>query len=243
MGRRGFLQSLAAASVVSPIASYAAEAMGLAASPPGSNPAWSLGFRSIDQDELNAGLLSIEGKLPQALRGALYRNGPARYERGRLRYHHWFDGDGMAQAYRFTDQGISHHAKYIHTEKYRAEEKAGKFTRAAFGTIFPGIPSPPSADSVNVANISMLVHADELLALWEGGSAYRLNLDTLQALGKKTWREDLAGAPFSAHPKVDPDGTLWNFGAIGQNDLLVLYRISPRGVLQKAEAISCLGCR
>lgn len=232
MDRRLFLQGTAAFSAALPLAAFSAETL-----LPRPDPAWLLGFRSMNQDELNPIELTVEGTLPKALRGVFYRNGPARHERSGLRYRHWFDGDGMVHAYRFTDQGISHRARYVHTDKYLAEERAGKFTRTAYGTVFPGAEPPLNADSINAANISVLYHAHELLALWEGGSAYRLDADSLETLGKKTWRNDLAGLPFSAHPKIEPDGSLWNFGTAQRNNLLLLYRISAQGKLQKADAI------
>jgi len=37
----------------------------------------------------------------------LYRNGPARLERGGVRVGHWFDGDGAILAVNFTDAGAT----------------------------------------------------------------------------------------------------------------------------------------
>jgi all-trans-8'-apo-beta-carotenal 15,15'-oxygenase len=235
MQRRQFIKTMAALGSASPIFSFAQDAVNKL--PRQAEPAWALGFRSMDSATLSTPQLPMRGKLPAALRGVLYRNGPARHDRGEQRYKHWFDGDGMVNAYRFTPQGISHHAKFVLTDKFLVEEKAGRFLLPAFGTIFPNTARVADADSMNVANISMLHHSDELLALWEGGSAYRVDADTLQTLGKKTWRADLAGMPFSAHPKVEPDGTLWNFGTVGNQNLLVLYRISAQGELQKVDAL------
>lgn len=44
----------------------------------------------------------LAGEIPQGLRGTLYRNGPARLERGGKRMGHWFDGDGAILAVHFT---------------------------------------------------------------------------------------------------------------------------------------------
>ena len=73
---------------------------------------------------------------------------------------------------------------------------------AACGGQLVGVP-----DTVNVANISLLHHAGEFLALWEGGLPYRLDPRSLDTLGTKTWSDELRGAPFTAHPKVETDGT------------------------------------
>lgn len=193
-------------------------------------------YAGSGEEMLATPALALEGKLPAALRGTLYRNGPARLERGGLRYHHWFDGDGMVQAFRFSDNGVSHTGRMVRTEKYAAESRAGKFLRPAFGTVFPGMEATTHADALNVANTNVIPHSGELLALWEGGSAYALDAATLETLGPKVWRADLKGMPFSAHPKIDADGTLWNFGLDPISSTLVLYRISPRGAVLKAEA-------
>src|SRR5262245_40910693 len=71
--------------------------------------AWTLGFESIDVDRLDAPALRIEGRLPSRLRGTLYRNGPARHQRGGERYGHRYDGDGMVQAFVFGGNLIAHH--------------------------------------------------------------------------------------------------------------------------------------
>ncbi len=202
------------------------------------DPAWTIGYRTIETDGVQAGSLELSGELPKGLRGVLYRNGPARHERAGRRYRHWLDGDGMLQAYRLTDSGIAHHARYIHTDKYLAEEKAGRFLRQAYGTVIPDAEPPVSADDMNTANTGVIHHGGELLALWEGGSAYQMHAASLDTIGKKNWRSDLTGVPFSAHPKIDTDGTMWNFGILGNANLLVLYRISPHGQVQKAEAIT-----
>jgi len=100
-----------------------------------------------------------------------------------------------------------------------------------FGTEFAGAQPAPNPDSLNAANTSVVPHAGELLALWEGGSAYLLDGDSLETLGVKLWRQDLKGVPFSAHPKLDPQGTLWNFGLDPFGSLLVVYKVARTGEL------------
>jgi carotenoid cleavage dioxygenase len=199
------------------------------------------GFAGINEDALVTSRLSLDGAIPSALRGTFYRNGPARYERDGLRYHHWFDGDGMVHAFRFSDDGISHVGRFVHTEKYIAETRAGKFLLPAFGTRFPDARPVSGPDALNVANTNVLPHAGQLLALWEGGSAYVLDPVSVETLGPKTWRDDLKGMPFSAHPKVDQDGTLWNFGIDTGSAMMVLFQISSHGALVKADAFAVPG--
>jgi len=192
---------------------------------------WLLGFASVRQPHYQAQALQMSGELPSGLRGVFYRNGPAGHEVGDQRYHHWFDGDGMVQAFRFTDQGIFHTGRMVETSKYQSEQLAGVATEAAFATELAGVRAARSADQINTANISVIKHGGELLALWEGGSAHRLDPLTLETLGLKSWSDETEGLPFSAHPRVDQDGTLWSFGYAPISNALVLYRISAKGEL------------
>ena len=193
---------------------------------------WLIGWKGTDSARLSTAVLELEGKVPAGLKGTFYRNGPAQHQIGDMRYHHWFDGDAMLQAFRIADGKISHQGRMIETEKYKAEKAAGKAIEQTFATALPGMRPPASADAINVANINVLQHAGELLALWEGGSATRIDPKTLDTLGLKHWSDQTKGLPFSAHPRLEPDGTLWNFGYHPQAAALIVYRISPDGKLQ-----------
>jgi carotenoid cleavage dioxygenase len=192
---------------------------------------WLLGWQTAASEALHTARLAQQGTIPAGLYGTFYRNGPARHELGGERYQHWFDGDGMVQAFQFAPHGITHHGRFVRTTKYTQETQAGKLLQQAFGTVPVASTPPVSSGALNSANISVLVHAKKLLALWEGGDAYRLEPHTLETLGTQTWRPDLIGLPFSAHPKVEPDGTLWNFGLSVAQGVLVLYHIAPHGAL------------
>jgi all-trans-8'-apo-beta-carotenal 15,15'-oxygenase len=178
------------------------------------------------------GQAAIEGRLPTGLRGTFYRNGPGRFERNGERYQHWFDGDGFVQAWRIGDGRVTHQGRFVETKKFLDESAAGEFLYPAFGTRFDRRGFRDN-DSLNTANTNLLPFAGRLYALWEGGSATEVDPRTLATVGIKTWRDDLKAMPFSAHPKFEPDGTLWNFGALPGLDRIALYRIGAAGnVLQ-----------
>ena len=181
--------------------------------------------------------MTLHGKLPAALHGAFLRNGPARHTLGGMRYHHWFDGDGLMQRYTLGAQGITHEGRFVRTEKFVADTAAGRPMSSGFGTYVPDAPPPTSPDSLNAANTSVVKHGGELMALWEGGSAYRLDEKTLETRGVKTWSPEFAGVPFSAHPRIEADGTMWNFGVSAMAGRLAIYRVRPDGVLATATAL------
>ena len=192
-----------------------------------------LGFKGASQTEFVGESIALEGEIPKGLRGHLYRNGPAQHEIGDYRYRHWFDGSGMVQSFSIEEKGVRHQGKMIATQKYQLEKNAGKPMFPTFGSVPPDVDSTTSADQSNAANISMLAHHGELFALWEGGSAHIIDPDNLETQGLKTWSKESKGLPFSAHPRVDPDGTLWNFGYASSAGLLVLWHIDNQGKLKR----------
>lgn len=193
---------------------------------------WTLGWRGIEADRLAPLQMRVDGTIPEAVRGSLYRNGPARIERAGVRYRHWFDGDGMVQHFRLDAGRAVHEARFVQTQKYIEEQSAGRFLYGAAGTRLPDERPSRNNDTGNVANTALLAWQDELLALWEGGSAYRIDPTDLSTLGRKDWRDDLRHMPFSAHPLLEDDGTLWNFGSApyaGEDGVVFIYRIAPSG--------------
>lgn len=179
------------------------------------------------------GTALLRGRWPAELRGRFYRNGPALFERGGQRYHHWFDGDGMVQQFRIGDGAVQHRGRLVRTVKLRAEQQAGRFLMPALGTHIEGGPPISGPDAVNTANTSAIEHAGRVLAMWEGGSAYGLDPQDLSTQGPVTWRPDLAQMPFSAHPKVDSAGHLWNIGTAGKR--LIVWHVNPQGQLDSVQ--------
>jgi len=197
-------------------------------------PPWSIGFEGVTAD-LPPQRMTLRGIVPEACRGTLYRNGPALYERGGQRYGHWFDPDGMVQAFRIDADGIEHRGRFVRTEKFRREAAAGRFLYDGAGSRLAGTQPLRNNESINTANISLLPCNGELLALWEAGSPYRVDPQTLETHGRLRWNDDLDGVPFSAHPHRDEAGNLWNIGAVpfAGRPTLVLYRLDARGQLRQ----------
>ena len=150
-------------------------------------------------------------RIPEGLRGVLYRNGPALMTLGGTRYRHWLDGDGMVHAFRFDGGALRHHARMVATNKLTAELKAGRRTAPGFGTSLPGT-AVVGRDDMNTANTHTLMVNGELWALWEGGAPYVMNPETLATVGRKNWSPEVDSLPFSAHPRVDASGNVWSFG-------------------------------
>lgn len=175
-----------------------------------------------------AGTALLSGRLPADLEGSFYRNGPGRFELGGERYHHWFDGDGFAQRWTIAGGEVRHQGRFVETRRYQDESAAGQFLYPAFGT-WVGRRGFRDNDTLNAANTNLLPFNGRVYALWEGGSAIEVDPDSLATVGVKTWREDLRAMPFSAHPKLDPQGGMWNFGALPGSGRIALYHIGAGG--------------
>lgn len=187
---------------------------------------WLAGWKSVRSEALGPSVLQVEGRLPDGLAGTLFRNGPAWSERAGFRYEHWFDGDGMVHGWRLQGDTVVHHARMVATPKFSREQKAGRFLYPTAGTSIPDSHPIRNNDDANPANTSVMMLNGRLFALCEAGSAFELDPDQLTTIGPVSWRPDLASVPFSAHPLLDRDGSLWNFGAIsmmGGSGLMVWH--------------------
>lgn len=207
--------------------------------------AWAKAIAQPATEFLPTRLPILSGRIPDGLRGTLYRNGPARLERGDIQMGHWFDGDGAILAVHFTppDQGrekgnATGVYRYVQTDEYKNETAAGKLLYGNYGMTAPGpIWNQWLKPIKNAANTSVLALQDKVLALWEGGKPHTLDLQNLETRGL----DDLDGlsaiSPYSAHPKCDArTGEIFNFGiAPGIKPKLHIYKSDSTGkILQKA---------
>ena len=84
---------------------------------------------------------SIKGRLPLGLEGSLLRNGPGLFERAGRRKRHLLDGDGLVQAFRIAGGKVDYQARFVRTEKFEDEQRAGHYlyptwtTRSAKGML------------------------------------------------------------------------------------------------------------
>ncbi|HVX09687.1 MAG TPA: carotenoid oxygenase family protein [Pirellulales bacterium] len=143
--------------------------------------------------------LEIVGRIPDALAGAYYRNGPNPQFDPQGPYLSIF-GDGMIHAFFLEPNRNGGRARYrnrwVRTPRWQAENEAG---RPLFG--FMGAPSDPSVADVprGVANTNVVCHAGKLLALQEQSEPFEIDPAGLERGAYLT-----TGGQFTAHPKIDP---------------------------------------
>ena len=146
---------------------------------------WSSAFQTVDQELFDLPLQPVVGDLPPDLCGTLYRNGPGRFDRNGHRVHHPFDGDGMVTALRFETGSVRLTNRFVRTEGWLAEEKAGKVLyRGVFGSQKPGGRFANAFDLrlKNIANTNVVLLGDQLLALWEAAEPHALDPLSIETL-------------------------------------------------------------
>lgn len=209
-----------------------------------SSSAWSKSLAQPAAEFASTSLSVISGKIPEELNGTLYRNSPGRLSRGGEQVGHWFDGDGAILAVNFADSTATAVYRYVQTKGYQQEAAADAWLYPNYGMTAPGgwwqnLLKPVK----NSANTSVLALDERLLALWEGGLPYALDLETLETLGQDNLGGLTDKQSFSAHPKVDPvTGDIYNFGvSIGLNTTLNLYCCDRTGKLKQQNSIPLKG--
>ena len=167
--------------------------------------------------------LEVVGRIPDALAGTYYRNGPNPQFDPQGMYISIF-GDGMIHAFFLEpgkDGGRAHGSfagrdgvqrgraryrnRWVRTPRWQAENKAGC---PLFG--FPGAASDPSVADVprGVANTNIIHHGGKLMALQEQSEPFEINPKDLERGAFLN-----TGGKFTAHPKLDREtGELVWFG-------------------------------
>lgn len=147
-----------------------------------------LGFQTLAQ-ELTAVPLTVEGSFPPWLAGDLLRTGPARFEVGKSRYRHWFDGLAMLHRFAFSDGRVSYTNRFVTSPAYTSAVKAGRITYSEFATdpcrsLFRRIVTAfhPPRTGANT-NVSVVRFGDDFLALTETPLPVVFDPATLDTLG------------------------------------------------------------
>ena len=189
---------------------------------------WSSGFRSLEEEH-DEPIADIDGTVPSWLRGTLFRNGSGRNALGGAWFPHWFDGDGMISAIRFTGNGVRYTNRYVRTENYRDETSAGRIRHRGFGKMAPGgVATNAFRQPANVSNTSVLMQGGRLLPVG-GRSALSLDPASLETRAIETFGSKVKA--FSAHPKVDRAPARFSFRHdYGRRTTLSIYRLDGNAI-------------
>ena len=155
----------------------------------------------------------VEGRIPSELRGTLYRNGPGLFERAGFRKRCLLDGDGMIQAFRIADGKIYFQNKFVRTEKYVEESRAGRFLYSTWTTQAPGgvLGNLLGGRMASQAAVTVVVRNGRLYAFDDASPAYELDAATLSTKGKTSLGMPQNSPIFYSHSKIDGKTGEWIF--------------------------------
>ncbi len=178
----------------------------------------------------------IRGELPKDLAGTLYRIGPDP-QFAPVGKHHWFGGDGMVHMFRVENGRISYRNRYVRTQKFELERKAGHALVNYFDPLNSD-PSVPVFGLDGLANTNIVWHGGKLLALEEGHLPFELEAESLQSRGAWSFEDGYHG-PMTAHPKFDPEtGEMLFFGYMAGgpfSDDMTYQVVDASGKLTRSE--------
>ena len=170
--------------------------------------------------------LTVEGELPDGLRGTLYRVGPGLVDKFGRKVHP-FLADGLITA---VDIGARPRGacELVKSEKYLQEERLGRDLYSPNAPALRRIYNGLTGQVKNTGNTNVLSWQGRLFALMEQGQPVEFDAAGLATLGSRDL--GVIRGSFSAHPhRVERLKTTFNFG-IHRRDIVV-YALPDRGAI------------
>jgi len=146
------------------------------------------------------------------------------------------DGDGLVQMFRFGDSGVDYRARFVRTEKFVAEERAGAIVYGTFSTQAPGglfANVLPNRKILSQAGITAVPWRGRVYAFDETGLPWELDEETLETIGETSFGLPRDQTLYAAHSKKDVETGEWlHFGLeYGRTASVHLTTFAPDGSL------------
>ena len=185
-------------------------------------------FESVDEETPETEL-PVTGEIPGWLHGTLLRNGPAKFELGSGQLRHWFDGFAMLHKFQIADGKVTYKSRFLETEDWVKNKKAGKIMSRHWGTtadpcasIFTKFFSAFQKPKVSNTNVSFVKLPNKIAATSDFSTLVEFDFDSLETLHKVDFQDKMGNDfQFSAsHHAYDP---------LTQEYFNVLGQPGPRG--------------
>lgn len=182
----------------------------------------------------------IDGRLPDALQGTLYRNGPGLFQRGTVTKRHLLDGDGMIQAFTFANGSVRYRNRFVRTPKFLEEDVLGQFVRPTWSTRSPaGLLRNMGGRITSQAGVTVYHRDGRLLAFDEVGLPFELDPATLETRGEFNPGPDHERLNYKAHTRVDGRNGDWVLLSVEHGPRMVLNLVvrSAQGIVKSHQRI------
>jgi len=166
-----------------------------------------LGFTTLE-DEIRIESISVKGTIPNWLSGTLIRNGPAKFEVGKEKFRHWFDGLAMLHKFSFKEGKVAYANKFLESKAFKSAMETDKISYREFATdpcrsIFKRVSSMFSNTFTDNANVNITKIASSFVALTETPLPVEFDPQTLQTVGVFTYDDKIESGLTTAHPHYD----------------------------------------
>ena len=166
-----------------------------------------LGFSTLNE-ELNLENLQVKGTIPKWLSGTLIRNGPAKFEVGKEKFQHWFDGLAMLHKFSFKEGKVSYANKFLESKAYQSARDTDKISYREFATdpcrsIFKRVSSMFSTKFTDNANVNVTKIAERFIAMTETPLPVEFDIQTLKTVGVFAYDDKIESGLTTAHPHYD----------------------------------------
>jgi carotenoid cleavage dioxygenase-like enzyme len=146
------------------------------------------GFRT-QREELTDVRLSVEGSLPDWLRGTLVGNGPGQFEVGDRDLVHWFDPLAMVRRVEVADDGVWYTNRFVRSRDFAFARKHGKVRTPFPGTspdrpVWTRLQQTLTGEFPDNPIIGVQRLGDHLLAVTESPWGLVLDPETLETTGR-----------------------------------------------------------
>ncbi|XP_053341396.1 carotenoid-cleaving dioxygenase, mitochondrial [Clarias gariepinus] len=183
---------------------------------------------------------TIKGTIPTWICGNFLRNGPGKFEFGNQHYNHWFDGMAMMHCFQISDGQVTYRSRFLRSDSYKRNSEMNRIVMSEFGTL--ALPDPcknifqrflscfETMKPTDNANVNFVKYKEDYYVSTETNFMHKIDPDTLETKEKVDWSKFIAVNGATAHPHVDPDGTVFNMGnSYGRKGALYnIIRVPPK---------------
>jgi carotenoid cleavage dioxygenase-like enzyme len=163
-------------------------------------------------EEVTATDMQVIGEIPSDISGSFLRVGPNPYYVPDTDRYHIFDGDGMIHGVHISDGTATYRNRFIDSAGLAEERAKGQWIYPGLNMFGDYLAKGEMPGTKNTGNTAMVFHNNQLYAMMEGGTPYKVSLPELETQGEHDF-DGTVTHNFTAHPKVDAkSGEMMTFG-------------------------------
>ncbi|XP_023562390.1 beta,beta-carotene 9',10'-oxygenase isoform X3 [Octodon degus] len=164
----------------------------------------------------------VQGNIPKWLNGYLLRVGPGKFEFGKDKYNHWFDGMALLHQFKIEKGTVTYRSKFLQSDTYLTNSAQNRIIISEFGTL--ALPDPcknifqrfmsrfETPTMTDNTSVNYVQYKGDYYMSTETNFMNKVDIETLEKTEKVDWRKFIAVNGATAHPHYDPDGTVYNMG-------------------------------